>query len=94
LVLTNISKMSKLFSSSFCIFAIGPNYAIGWRMWKHLKSIGNKDRWSYSSTMETTCSQPIKDETSLKLLNLRSNTRDNMLCFISFTLLKKWKKTI
>jgi hypothetical protein len=30
--------------------------------------------------METTCFQPIKDKTDLKLLNLRSNIKENMLC--------------
>ncbi len=33
LVPTYISKMSKLLSSSICIFATCPNFAIGWRMW-------------------------------------------------------------
>jgi hypothetical protein len=43
--------------------------------------------------METTCSQPIKDETNLKLLSLGSNIKDNMLCalFLSY-FLKNEKK--
>jgi hypothetical protein len=32
--------------------------------------------------METTCSQPIKDETNLRLLSLGSNIKDNMLCVL------------
>jgi hypothetical protein len=51
-------------------------------MWWHLKSIGNKDCWSYSFTMETTCFQLIRNETNFKLLNLESNIRDNMLCVL------------
>jgi len=30
--------------------------------------------------METTCYQPIRDETNLRLLNLGPDIRDNMLC--------------
>jgi hypothetical protein len=38
--------------------------------------------------METTCSPLIKNETNLKLLNVRFNIRDNMLCalFLSYFL--------
>jgi len=82
MVLANISKMSNLLSSLVYIFAIGPNSTIGWRMWWHLKNIGNKDHWSYSSTMETTCSWRIRDEINFKLLNLGSNIRENMLCVL------------
>jgi hypothetical protein len=35
--------------------------------------------------METSCSQPIKDETNLRLLNLRLNIRENMLCVLFFS---------
>jgi len=34
--------------------------------------------------METTCSQPIRDESNLKLLNLGSNIKD-MLCSLFFS---------
>ncbi len=32
--------------------------------------------------METTCSQPIRNETKFKLFNLRSAIEDNMLCVL------------
>jgi hypothetical protein len=32
--------------------------------------------------MEITCFQPIRDETNLRLLNLGSNIKDNMLCVL------------
>jgi hypothetical protein len=32
--------------------------------------------------METTCSQPIKNETNFKFLSLGSKRKDNMLCLL------------
>jgi hypothetical protein len=45
--------------------------------------------------METTCSQPMRNETNLKFLNLGSNIKDNMLYALSSSyFLKNEKKTI
>ncbi len=45
--------------------------------------------------METSCSQPIKDESNLRLLNLGFNIRDNMLCVLFFSyFLKNERKPI
>jgi len=36
--------------------------------------------------MEIACSQPIRDETNLKLLNLESNIMDNIVMFSKRTM--------
>jgi len=56
--------------------------------------MGYKDLRSYSSTIATPCSLPINEDTRLRLLNLGSNIKENILWNFFFQIFSRKKGKI